>query len=482
MPFLRPIFGNTISLRKLITLAYFVVVARYAGVNITGLFYLVICYGSLFHVVIDLGLTRLFIRNASRKPDRLDQRLSEVLSIKLLLAALGVVGTIGLLHWLQYPLITNRLIYIVVVTMVLQSFADTFYACFRALHNMRYEAAGMVAGKLVMLSLGGVAVLLGLSPYFLILALALDAMVNFLIGLYLVRRRLKLALTFTFLPTLFARNVSTAGPFALSALFAQVYAFDGVVLQKFMGEPFVALYGVAARPVSSLHFVPAMLGVVLFPLFSSAYQSDRQNLSATFINSQHAMLVIVAPLVAWGVAGSPTIIQLLFGSDYSSSATPLQIMTLSLPAIFLTYPLLALLNGCNRQQTAVRHLAFALTSHVMLSVWLIPRFGVVGAAIASTLSTMVLTASCSYSASRLLTSYSRGFGNRVLRVSVATVPMLVVLLLAHGRTNFAIAMLLSGGVYAAGLYLEEGIHDRRFRAAVANQRISDLARTLFPTR
>ncbi len=193
------------------------------------------------------------------------------------------------------------------------------------------------------------------------------------------------------------------------------------------------------------------------------------------------MLVIVAPLVAWGIAGGPTIIQFLFGSNYNSSTTPLQVMTLSLPAIFLTYPLLALLNGCNRQRTAVRHLALAITLHVMLSVWLIPRFGVLGAAIASTLSAMVLTASCSYSASQLLTSYSRDFGNRVLRVSVAAVPMLVVLLLAHGRTNFAVAMLLSGGVYVAGLYLEEGIQGGRFRMAVAKQRISDLARTLFPT-
>ncbi len=276
MPFVRSIFGNTIyltlaaGLRKLITLAYFVIVARYAGVDITGLFYLVICYGSLFHVVIDLGLTRLFIRNVSRKPDRLDQQLSQVLSIKLLLTALGVFGTIGLLHWLQYPLITSRLIYIVVVTMVHQSFSDTFYACFRALHDMRYEAAGMVVGNLVTLSLGGVAVFLGLSPYFLVIALALDGMVNFFVGLYLVRRKLKLALTFTFLPALFVRNLSTATPFALSALFARVYAFDGVVLQKFMGEPLVALSGVAARRVLCLQFVPALLGVVLFPFFRSA--------------------------------------------------------------------------------------------------------------------------------------------------------------------------------------------------------------------
>ena len=481
----RRIFGNTLyltvssALRKVITLVYYVIVARYAGLNVTGLFYLAIAYGSIFYVVIDLGLTNLFIRNVSREPGRLNQLLSELLSTKLVLASVGTLGTVVLLQWLRYPAITNHLIYIVVVTMVLQSFSAAFYACFRALQDLRFEAGGMVAGKLGMLTLGGGAVFLGLSPYFLIGAIALDSVANFLIGLYIVKRRLKPELRFSFLAKLPPETMSVAGPFMLSALFAEIYSFDTVVLQKFMGESVVAVYSVAARPISSLRFVPAMLAAVLFPTFSSLYKNSRLNLDSTFVRSQHVMVAMATPLMIWGVVSGPAIIDFVFGSAYGPSVGPFQIMALGLLPMFLTYPVLALLNACNMQKRAAGNLAVSTVVHVMLSVWLIPRYGVTGAAIASTLSATGLAGSCWYSVQRVANVSSRGFSVRMLKASAAALPMLAVLWVVDMRANFVVALVSSAMAYITGLYFVEGIEGGRFRSAAAKHRFNELARTVF---
>lgn len=473
----KPILLNTLHLtiaavlRKAIILVYFVIVARYAGLNVTGLFYLVICYGALFSAVVDLGLTNTFIRDASREPARLEELLSRTLSLKLTLAVVGMLSIAALLQILDYPPITNRLIAIVVVTVVLESFGTTFFACYRVHRDMRPEAAGMVLGGLATLALGAMSVALGLSPYFLIIAIALDSLVNFAMGWFLVSRRLKVTIRISLRPHLSWHTIAVGLPFALSALFIQVYAFDAVVLQRFMGETFVALYSVAARPVASLRFVPMMLAVALFPTFSHLYRQDRTTLRLTLLQSQYVMLLASVPLVVWAVCGGDTIITMIFGAQYSSSIDPFRVMALSLIPVFVTAPALAVLNACNAQVIAALNVGAAIVVHAALSVWLIPTLGVNGAAIASTVSASVLAASCWYSGHRVARVALRSLVPQVLKVSVAAAAMAGLLVVGDRFLPFAALIVPSGALYIALVYLVEGFDGFHFSPARARRRL-----------
>ncbi len=481
----KPIIQNTFHLavaavlRKLVVLVYFVIVARYAGLNVTGLFYLVICYGALFSAVVDLGLTNIFIRDASREPDRLEELLSRTLSLKVVLAVVAMASIAALLQALEYPTITNRLIYIVVVTVVLESFATTFFGCYRVHRDMRPEAVGMVVGGATTLMLGAAAVGLELSPYFLILAITLDTLVNFVMGWFVVTRWLKVRIRLALLASVSWDRITVGIPFALSALFVQVYAFDAVVLQRFMGETFVALYSVTARPVGAVQFVPLMLAVTLFPTFSRLYRLNRSALGLTLLQSHYLLLMASVPIVVLAVAGAEDIISLIFGPQYSSSVGPFRVMALSLVPIFLIAPTLALLNACNAQVTAALNVAAALVAHVTLSVWLIPQHGVIGAAIASTLSASGLAALCWYTAHRLVGTPLRSHVGQVIKVGLAAVAMSGLLAVSRETLPFMAMVVPSVLVYLTSIFLVEGVDRRGFRLSTARSRVQTLVDMLF---
>src|SRR3989338_2474107 len=72
-------------LRKAILLVVFSLIARYTGVQTTGLYFLLLSFAALFTSLMDFGLTPAMIREASKAPERLSQYLGNVLGLKVLL-------------------------------------------------------------------------------------------------------------------------------------------------------------------------------------------------------------------------------------------------------------------------------------------------------------------------------------------------------------------------------------------------------------
>jgi len=457
-------------LRKALTFLYFVIVARYMGVNTTGLFYLTICYGALFYVAMDFGLTHVFIRNASREPEQMESLLSETLSLKLVLATVGAGTAFFLVNVLGYPAITRNLIYIVVATMVFNSFSISFFACFRALHRMRYEATGMVIGKFLMLAFGGAAVFLQLSPYYLILAIAIDGVFNFFLGLYFLRTRLKLVPRLSLSRRRVRKLVPVALPFLFTALLGQLYSFDGIFLSKFMDEVAVGWYSAASKTVGSLKFLPLALSTALFPAFSVLYESHRELVSTTFLRAQDFMVWLVFPVAAGGFFLARDLILLIYGVNYNNSIVPFQIMSLSLIPTFLYYPILTLLNACDQQRVNMLNLAFSILIHIACSLLLIPRFGVEGAAVSAIVSSTVLFGTGVLSAYYLVGFDGKTFLESGLKAFCATIPMATVLILLQGRIHVIVLLSLGMVTYVGAAYFLQGITGGRFEKREALRR------------
>jgi O-antigen/teichoic acid export membrane protein len=456
--------------RKALTFLYFVIVARYMGVNTTGLFYLTICYGALFYIAMDFGLTHVFIRNASREPAQLGPLLSETLSLKLVLAVVGAGTVFLLVNLLGYPAITKDLIYVVVATMVLQSFSISFFACFRVLHQMRYEAIGMVIGKFLMLAFGGSAVFFRLSPYYLIVAIALDGIFNFLFSWYFLKTRLNLVLRLSLSWPRVSKVGLMACPFFVSALMVELYSLDVIFLSKFMDEVAVGWYSAASKVVGSLRFLPIALSTALFPAFSVLYESERGRVSTMFLRSQDFMMWLAFPAAAGGFILARDFIPWVYGVNYYNSITPFQIMSLSLIPTFLYYPIAALLNACDQQRVNMSSLVFSILIHIACSILLIPRLGIKGAAISAIVSSTLLFGTSIVSAYHLVGFEAKTFVQSVLKASGATIPMAAVLILLQGKIHFIILVSLGMVAYLGAAYFLQGITGGRFEKREALRR------------
>ena len=121
-----------LSIRKILTFTYVTLIAKYSELYITGLFFYLMSILTVLGLVMDLGLSPLFIRESSKNIDSIKKYLGATIGIKIILCPLGVISALYIVWLTNYPAITKQLLYMIIFMMVLDSFSMTFFGCFRA--------------------------------------------------------------------------------------------------------------------------------------------------------------------------------------------------------------------------------------------------------------------------------------------------------------------------------------------------------------
>src|SRR5690606_13169715 len=165
------------------------------------------------------------------------------------------------------------------------------------------------------------------------------------------------------------------------------------------------------------------------------------------------LLVLIGPVVAGLYAFADPIVRLVFGAEYAGAAPALQIMTWTLVPIYANAVLTHLLIAAGRQAAMMWTSSGAAVANVGLNLLMIPRMGVLGAAIATLLTEGML----------LLGNY--GFARTVLPrfplwtgLARAAVPVVVPvgILAIWGDPRWA-AVLLAAVAFVASAFLSGSI-------------------------
>lgn len=159
------------------------------------------------------------------------------------------------------------------------------------------------------------------------------------------------------------------------------YRLDVYLVSLFLTTEEVAYYGVAFALAEIAWFLPNAAGTVLFPRLSNAPLEDVHRLTA------RASRVIVAftALTAVAVALASPLVPGVYGRPYWRSIPPLLILLPGVVMMSMHKLLGRNFASRNRQQFTVIASAVALALILLLDVLLIPRFGVEGAALASSI-------------------------------------------------------------------------------------------------
>jgi O-antigen/teichoic acid export membrane protein len=84
-------FTLALVLQKIISLAYFTMYARELGPNDLGQYYFAISVTSIFAIFIDFGLSNILTREIAKHPEKSSDLLGNILTVKLVLAAITFV-------------------------------------------------------------------------------------------------------------------------------------------------------------------------------------------------------------------------------------------------------------------------------------------------------------------------------------------------------------------------------------------------------
>lgn len=463
--------------QKIFSFIYFTLLARFIGVENTGLYITALSFSSLFSVLTDLGLNPVLIREGAKDSQCLAKVLGNILSIKLFLVAIAY-GILNLVIYLMgYGAELRELILISGLIMVLDSFSLSFYGALRSLQNLRFESIGVAGGQLTTVIVGLAVLFFKGGVMWLLLALASGSLFNALWGLAALVRSYSLQPRFFFTPELLKKIICYAAPFALAGIFVKVYSYvDVVMLSKMLGSQYVGWYGVAAKITFAFQFIPMAFAASLYPAMSNFFVHDKDRLKATFEKGMLYLAMLALPIGAGLIAIADIFVVKVYGASYGPSVLPLQIMATSLIFSFLGFPIGSLLNACHRQNVQTAAMGSTMVLNIVMNLILIPRLGIVGSAFAALAGNFLLMLIGFFWVPKIIIMPDRFFWFNLLKVLVSSAIMGVLVWLAQpillnylqpqglikSVAYLGILILFGGAVYAGLLYFWKLINKKDF--------------------
>lgn len=359
-------------------------VARYLGPEQFGLLSYALAFVALFAPLAMPGLDDIVVRNLVREPAARGVLLGTTLLLKLGGGLVSVPASVAVITWLR-PADAQSLWLVVIIA------AGTVFQAFNAVElwfNARVEAKYPVLAKnaaFLLCALGKVALILGAAPLIAFAWIGLAESIIGAIGLVIVYRgrggrldewagRLAVA----------ADLLRDSWPLFFSCIVMAVYLrIDQVMLGEMAGSAAVGIYSVAVRLAevglvfSSAVYWSLLPGLVKARAESEALFYERlQRYYNVMAFSAYAMAVPVMLL-------ADRLVLALFGAAYAGAGPMLAILVWANLFIYLESARSAFFNVMNWYRLHLVTVALGAIVNILLNLYLIPRYGGLGAAAAS---------------------------------------------------------------------------------------------------
>ncbi|RMD50578.1 flippase [Candidatus Parcubacteria bacterium] len=433
--------------QKAIAFFYFALLARLMGVENTGSYFLALAVIMILSAFNDFGLNSVLIREVAKNKNQAKIWLRSVIGIKFITVPLTVFIAFVLPHFLQYNEETTHLIKIATIIMVLDTFSLTFYGALRGLHVLKYEAIGLFIGQLISAIIGSFLLLSGKATLpLLILVLSAGSLWNFIFSGFQVARYLGIK---ALLPgwILGFRPIKISFAFFLAAVFVKVYSYiDSFILSLKIGEHAVGIYSVAYKLTYAFQFIPLAFIAALYPAMS-ARSKKISDLKKILIDALWYVMAIGAPIVFGIWALAPEIIDIFYGTDYSASVLPLQILIFVLLFIFLDFPLGALLNATDRQVIKTGIMGATMMVNIVANLFFIPLLGVSGAAVSALISFIFMFAAGWYFVAEITKIKFIELVQLVWRLLLAAIVMAIMVILVKPYLPIFISVIIGALIY-----------------------------------
>jgi O-antigen/teichoic acid export membrane protein len=186
-------------------------------------------------------------------------------------------------------------------------------------------------------------------------------------------------------------------PFALTAIIAMAYTrLDLVLLSLWQGEVVAGWYSAAYKLWQTVGLLPASVLDAMFPEMSRLAEGGEslQHLSSLIRKSARGMVTGGVVLAVGGVVGAQTLITLVYGQGeiYSQAVPVFQLLVCAIPAMFLYLLGGHTLYALGEQRRVTGAMWVAGLTNVGLNIFVIPRWGGLGAGAVALLSEWLLLA------------------------------------------------------------------------------------------
>lgn len=378
-------------LRIIAALFVGIYMARYLGPAQFGIYSYAIAFVALFGAIAKLGLDGIVVRDLVNAPEKRGVYLGTAFWLKLIGAVLSFVLLAIAVQFTNNDATTNFYIYIIASGLIFQSFEVVdFY--FQSKVLSRYVSIS----KLIQLALSSLLKLYFIFTHadlFWFVMVSLIDQISLAMSLMVAYWQLKIGSFLRFFDLDTAKMMlRNSWPLILSGIAISLYMrIDQIMIKEMLGERAVGLYSAAVRLSEAWYFVPVIITSSLFPAIVSA-----KNIGLEVYHRRLQRLYTFLMWMAIAVAVPMTFISnglvtLLYGEAFKEAGQVLMIHIWTGVFVSLGVASGSWFTSENLQRYAFYRTFYGVITNIVLNLFLIRVYGLIGAAISTIIAQSIAT-------------------------------------------------------------------------------------------
>ncbi len=455
----RKLGGNILSLgsgeiiARLVAFFGVTYAARLLGPEQFGIIGFAAALFGYLSLAVTAGFNDIGSREVVRRPRDAASIGANVVAVKIILALAALIVIIATAWFLNKPP-TVRLVLLLMGLLFFPLALDTSWV-YKGLERNRPVALSLIIGQV--LYAGAIFLSVNESSDVAFVPLAqffgeLCAALMLALPLFYLKK-VKLDLREGF------RILRSSGFWVISRLLRTVmYTFDVVLIGFLLGEQAVGLYTAPYRICFLLVALAVAIHTSYLPIIIRAAHSGStlREVGNAAERSLYFAAAVAAPLVVGGIIVAAPLLEAVFGGDYTEGSAAFQYLILSVGLVFLHGAIHNIFLAVDRLKTETAIFAAAAALNIGLNLFVVPRYGIIGAAFVTALAeglTLILGLiivkrtgvpfSLSPSWRPLLASLMMGAVILLLGTNYG-----LILQLAAGGSSYLLALILLGGIPA----------------------------------
>jgi len=364
-------------------------VQNIVGAEEFGIYFSLLNFSLLLNIILDMGITNFNNRNIAQNRNLLDKSLSNLLALRIVLAGVYVAISMIVALCLGYELRQMKILGILVVNQFLQSMTLYLRSNVSGMQMFKTDSMLSVLDRLLMIIFCSILVWGHITDtpikieWFVLTQTAsyfITALVAFLIVFSKTKHfRLNFQLKY------FIAFIKQSFPYALLILLMAFYnRIDSVMLERMLpnGKEQAGIYAQAFRILEAASMFAYLFSVLLLPMFARMIK-EKQNVEGLCKTAFVLIFVPAIALMSVCLFFNCNIMGLMYFEHVETSSIVLSILMVGFVGICVTYIFGTLLTSNGNLKYLNIMAACGMVLNIILNFVLIPRYGVIGAAISS---------------------------------------------------------------------------------------------------
>lgn len=372
------------------------IIFRALGVEGSGQYGFALNYPALFCIFATLGIHRLLMRDIARDPSIAWTYVWTATGVMLMLSVVVTGGVMASMTAIEPNPVTRQAVFMSSLSVVvLYALQRPFESLLMARERMFSIACVNVVGAIARLA--GTCCALRLAPTSVGAHAGIAA--GNLVALAAIMFA-SIALTGWerphFKPSLAWKQVVESNAFTVAALLSMIYFKADMSLLKWLnGDTATGIYTATQRVTEPLLMIAGIWGTTVFPALCRLSVTERDNYTRVMHTSARLALMVAFPMAfGIGALAQPIIVLLTGAGDggFSESVTVLRVLCIVTPSFYLNSVSQEFLYANHRNWAVVKAYFVGCVVDVALNLFLIPRFGAMGAAMAAVVANYTISA------------------------------------------------------------------------------------------